>query len=323
MSSSLLYRSKARITLGLLAVGAAAAFLSPANITAALAQTSRDVMNRLEQLENEVETLGRAVYRGEAPPPGALSGDSTAADTEVRLQELETQISTLTGKLEEHEYQIKQLQDNLQRALSDIDLRLQEQQAAPNTLPQPETGGFNTINNAPPVLPSDMPDAPETSGYQWNSNDGAVPPPPAATTSGNLGTLTSSGTKASSPAVMYEAAFAALKQGDYASSEQQFKAFVEQYPQDALAGNAKYWLGETYYARGDYEQAARTFAEAYQQYPKTTKAPDNLLKLGLALAAMNKKSDACVALGQIERQYAAAAGPVLRRSKQEMDRLGC
>ena len=33
---------------------------------------------------------------------------------------------------------------------------------------------------------------------------------------------------------------------------------------DPLAGNAVYWLGETYYARRQFADAAVTFADGYQ-----------------------------------------------------------
>ena len=44
------------------------------------------------------------------------------------------------------------------------------------------------------------------------------------------------------------------------SAEQALAAFVQNHPEDGLAGNAQYWLGETFYVRGDFQTAARTFA---------------------------------------------------------------
>lgn len=314
------YVLKARFILGLLVC---AIFLLSLWGPEAIAQSSRDVMNRLERLENEIQTLGRAVYKGEPLPPGAFAADSkTAADTEVRLQELETQIRTLTGKVEEQSYEMRQMKERLDRALSDIELRLNERGAAPVSGAAGFSAGAAPLPTEPQTefepgaMPSDAASDPAMP-YQWSSSGGSAPD------GGQLGVISGGGPAASSPAVFYETAFAALKSGDYQKSEQLFQQFLRDYPKDALAGNAQYWLGETYYARGDYEAAARTFAESYQNHPKSTKAPDNLLKLGLSLASLGKNADACVALGQIELQYAATAGAVLRRSKQEMDRLGC
>ncbi len=94
-------------------------------------------------------------------------------------------------------------------------------------------------------------------------------------------------------------------------------------PKDPLAGNAKYWLGETFYVRQDYQQAAVTFAEAYQEYPNSGKAPDNLLKLGMSLSALGSSSDACGTFAELLKRYPKAAATILRRAKQEQRRLAC
>src|SRR5205823_13886042 len=54
----------------------------------------------------------------------------------------------------------------------------------------------------------------------------------------------------------YSHAFGLLRQADYPAAETALKAFVEQHPNDPMAGNAQYWLGETYYTRGRYAEAA-------------------------------------------------------------------
>ncbi|HSR73188.1 MAG TPA: tol-pal system protein YbgF, partial [Kiloniellales bacterium] len=91
------------------------------------------------------------------------------------------------------------------------------------------------------------------------------------------------------PEEQYKHAFSLLSQANYAEAERALSAFLAEHPDDPLAGNAKYWLGETCYVRQDYQRAAVTFAEAFQQYPESSKAPDNLLKLGMALSALGSK----------------------------------
>ena len=101
----------------------------------------------------------------------------------------------------------------------------------------------------------------------------------------------------------YNHAFGLMKQADYPAAEAAFKDFVEAHPNDPMAGNAQYWLGETYYARGKYMEAASAFAEGYKRYPKSAKAPDELLKLGMSLARANQKQNACVALAQLDQEF--------------------
>lgn len=304
---------KAWIILGLLVLCAS---------VPAAAQDSRDVKSRVSRLENEVRTLSRAIYKGEEPPPGAFSGGGgeESAALAVRLDQLETQIRTLTGRLEEQDHAIAELRSSMERMAGDVEARFNtgmggHAPAPPvyNTAPsysppggQQVSGGVTTYQDVPQP-------APDASGYQWSSKGG------------NEAYQASGGENVPNDAasMIYENAFSLLKGGQYEGAEQGFQSFLNQYPGHKLTGNAKYWLGETYYVRGQYDKATRTFAEAYQADPQGAKAPDNLLKLGKSLAGMGKKEDACVALAQIEKDYASTAGPVLARSKEEMKNFGC
>ena len=125
------------------------------------------------------------------------------------------------------------------------------------------------------------------------------------------------------PDESYDHAYTMLRERRYDEAEKAFKDFLDRYPGHNLAANAKYWLGETYYVRGDFEHAARVFAEGYQQYPKGPKGPDNLLKLGMSLAGLGKKNDACLTYSQLKKEYPSGSQPILLRAAQEKDRLGC
>ena len=121
----------------------------------------------------------------------------------------------------------------------------------------------------------------------------------------------------------YNHAFGLLKQADYPAAETALKSFVEQHPNDPMAGNAQYWLGETYYTRGRYAEAASAFAEGYKRYPKSSKAADELLKLGMALARTNQKQNACIALTQLDHDFPAPGAAIKERASTEKKRLGC
>jgi tol-pal system protein YbgF len=121
----------------------------------------------------------------------------------------------------------------------------------------------------------------------------------------------------------YNHAFGLLRQADYPAAEQSLRAFVQRYPNDPLAGNAQYWLGETYYVRGDFNNAAVTFAEGYKKYPQSGKGADSLLKLGMALGNLGQKNEACVTFVQLARDFPNASGNVKERAAREKQRLGC
>ncbi len=289
---------------------------------------SSELSDRLERLETDVRTLNRAVYsQGGTQGGGYSGGGGDAANAEVRAQQLEGELRTLTGQLEQQSYEIRQLKEQLERASGDMELRLQDlesgRRAAPaNTAPKyttkpPQT---NTTQTAPPQENIIL-DTRKPQNVQPSTGNAA------GKTGGRLGTITQDPYPSSGgpdhAAAAYENAFALLKGSNFDAAEKEFGTFLDQYPDHVLASNAKYWYGETFYVRGDYERSARIFAESYQQAPRGAKAQDNLLKLGMSLAGMGNKKDACVALRQLGKENPNAATPVMRRAKQESGRLGC
>lgn len=285
----------------------------------ALAQ--KDVNSRLSRIENEIQTLSRAVFRGEQPeqgiplPPGYDSGTTDAA---LRLQQIEMELQGITGKIEEQNFQIQQLQNRLDLIEAD--------RAAQAAIPPQPLGYQNDV-----TLPADGSTMPSPQADQGTAMPGAegegfltqgeesVPEP------GQLGTLRGpdTATAADDPAGLYETAFSLLRDKNYVQAEEIFQDFLTRYPDHDLSANARYWLGETFYVRGDFEHAARVFAEGYQKHPDGAKAPDNLLKLGMSLAGMGKKDDACLAYAQLRKDYPNGAMPVLARTESEMKKLSC
>ncbi len=155
---------------------------------------------------------------------------------------------------------------------------------------------------------------------------GAVPAtlPPSASELASTGTgRNPGGLPGGSATEQYNYAFGLLKQANYAGAEEALRAFLQRHPNDPMAGNAHYWLGETFYARAKYIEAATAFAEGYKRYPKGGKAPDELLKLGMALGHANQKQNACVALAQLDRDFPHPTAAIKERAKAEKKRLGC
>ena len=121
----------------------------------------------------------------------------------------------------------------------------------------------------------------------------------------------------------YDKAYAAMKKGDYKTAEAGFASFMKKYPKSDLVGNANYWLGETYYARGKFEQAVGIFADGFTKYKKNSKAPDNLLKLGLSMNKLGRKQDACTAFTSLSSEFPKAAQTLKNRAKAEAKKLSC
>jgi tol-pal system protein YbgF len=121
----------------------------------------------------------------------------------------------------------------------------------------------------------------------------------------------------------YQYAFALLRENRYDDAEKALRTFITENPEHQLTGNANYWLGETYYVRGDYKNAAITFAQGVKSYPQSGKAPDNMLKLGMALAAMGQVPDACTAFSEVGKRYPQASDTLKDRVVKERQKNSC
>ena len=163
-----------------------------------------------------------------------------------------------------------------------------------------------------PVAPPNIQAAP-TPGPVATARIGTAPDPTTEFTALPVG----------SPKEQYDYAFNILRQADYARAEKALRLFLDANATDDLAGNAQYWLGETYYVRGDFEQAAVEFLSGYQTYPSSSKGPDNLLKLGLSMARLGQTDGACTALTRLATEYPSANDTIQRRAQTERARLKC
>jgi tol-pal system protein YbgF len=321
--------------------------------TAPARSQDRLTLERLDRVERDLNMLQRQVYRG-APAP-MMSGDpGGGAGGEVRMDRLEQQMRELTGRVEEFVNQIEQLRQRVEQINGDVETRFGQTPStsgsyAAATPPPPRPPRSGGPGRQPPAEPPGSgplalaPPAPPAGGPAGS----LLPPDPGAPSSGPtpiFNTLTPPGSPPAQPDLagadvprpptermlpsgsageQYNYAFGLLKQADYPAAEAALKSFVEQHPRDPMAGNAQYWLGETYYTRGRYIEAASAFAEGYKRYPKGSKAPDELLKLGMSLARANQKQNACVALAQLDHDFPSAGAAIKDRASAEKKRLGC
>ncbi|HYH20860.1 MAG TPA: tol-pal system protein YbgF [Azospirillum sp.] len=273
---------------------------------AALAQDAGQ-FRRLERLEAGAAALGGRIEVAQADMPHSL-----AADFEVRLQRMERTLSELTGRYEEAVYQMNQLKDRLERINGDVDFRLQalEKGAGGGGL------GGGPVAQAPAAPAAKTPD-------KTPDKPAAPPAAPPTATAKPADTKVAALPPGASPEKQYEHAFELLSKADYDRSEKEFREFLTRNKSHTLAGNAQYWLGETYYVRNKFVEAASAFAEAIQKYPKGTKAPDSLLKLGMSLAQLKQNADACTAFGQLVTKFPDASTSVKRRAETERRKLNC
>ena len=264
------------------------------------------LVDRLERLERGLGLITRQLANAGVPESAHSAGEGDAeavARQEVRFSELEDQLRQLTGQIEKAYFALRQVGDRVELMVDDTDARLAaiERRLAetPASTPGPvaDAGGGSLSTMA------------IDSGSLSNEGHGV------------LGTIPAGGTDvaAAQPpedqpvADVYSQAIQLLSQTDYAAARAGFQAIIDAYPEDPLAGNAHFWIGEIYMKQGDQQSAAVAFARAYKGFPDGNKAADSLLKLGLAFAAMDKMREACAAYERLTRELGSAPGHITDR----------
>lgn len=295
----------------------------------AAAQDTTDLRNEMHRLRDDVADLQRQLaVRGRAgsssvSSPAPVGNETASSQLKVQLDQMDQEVRGMTGQMEQLTYQVNQVSTRLEKLIEDIEFRLTAL----------ERGGASPARGTAPLTRPQGSLAPASGSGQAQDIDAGVselPPPPAALATTLEGSRTPPpppGLAAASPQgsaeEQYAAAFGLLRSGDYASAAAGMEQFIKNNPNHELAGNAVYWLGETYYVRKDYARAATYFLDGFQKYPQSRKGPDNLLKLGMTLAALEHKAEACQALGQIAKKYPKAPEKITQRASSEHSRLSC
>lgn len=235
----------------------------------------------------------------------ALALGMGAAHAQSRVQSLTQEELTYRQRLEERiaglDRQMRSMTGLIERL--QFDLRQQEQRISAL-----ETE-LEAVRAGAPIGGGQTSAAPETNGNV----------PGAPDQGGAAGGVLPSG----EPQAEYDAAYGLLGRGKFAEGEAAFRQFLARHPNNKLAGNARYWIGESLYARQRYQDAATTFLDAWQQEQRGVKAPDNLLKLGLSLQQLDKKDEACASYGKLLSDYRGAAPRLLNAANRERRSLGC
>ncbi|ABS63738.1 Tol-Pal system YbgF [Parvibaculum lavamentivorans DS-1] len=275
----------------------------------AIAQSSdtdlRSIGNRLDRIEREISDIQRQSYGGGgtgAPTP--IGSGANAADLETRLTQLEDQVRMLTGRLEEASHRAEQATKELQTFKADVELRFQDlQDGGAASVGAATSGGEDKTTPASESTLGAQPSGQASGAGEAASAQSVLP----------------SGT----PQTQYDFAIDLMKRGQYPQARTAFLEFLQLHPKHELAGNAQYWLGETYYAENNYKQAGDAFLNGYTTYASSSKAPDSLLKLGMSLSALGNTDAACTVWGELGSRFPQASPSIVARAKLERQKAGC
>ncbi len=258
-----------------------------------------------------------------------------AQSSDPRVIQLEEQVRQLNGRIEELNFLLLQMQEQLRRMQEDNDFRFQElEDASGGGEPQrkSEVDGTKDSRLAESDQSVTLGELPRNLGQVVIAEDGSVsgatPEEPMDLLGRSNGSATDGTTVAALPTSgdpneLYSDAYEFILSGDYATAEAGFRQHVENFPDDERSADAHYWLGEAILAQQRPAEAAEVFLAANRSYPDARKAPDMLLKLGMSLAALGQRDIACATFREVGVRYPGTSGVLKGRVQQEQAIAGC
>ncbi|NVJ59900.1 MAG: tol-pal system protein YbgF [Gammaproteobacteria bacterium] len=222
---------------------------------------------RLARLEQVAETRGKL-----------------QADMMFQLNQIQEDIQRLSGLIEEHQYQLKQLQERQRDLYSDIERRLTK-------LQQSSAGSAATGATIP-----------STSGSASNTQ---------AQPSTNIAL-------ADDVHTAYQKIFAKVRERQYDEAISDYQLFLKTFPNSQYEANVHYWLGQIYYIKGELEQALNAYQQVVNRFPDSSRAADALFKTGKVLLQQNNVAEAKKVFNQVVEQF---DGTSAQLAKAELDKL--
>ncbi|HKR65693.1 MAG TPA: tol-pal system protein YbgF [Thermoanaerobaculia bacterium] len=205
----------------------------------------------------------------------------------AKVSDIEERIQTTTGAIEQSNYRMDSVTQQLAQIRKDIDDV------------KSRVTAMETAQAAAPATPATTPGAP--SGSQVT-----VPATPAASTA--------------DPTDVYQAAYRDYQRGNYDLAIEGFREFLDINQVPDLADNASYWIGESLFSQKKYREAIEEFDRVVTKYPKSDKVPGALLKKGYAYISIGEKAQGVVQLQYVLHEHPKS--PEAALAKQKLKQLG-
>ena len=256
-----------------------------------------DILNKLERLENNVSDIQKGKF--DSLDKSLSSG--YISRNEKRIDQIETNLRQNFGTLEEIQNQINLISEKLDLINKDFQSRVLKLEKNFESLEKNEKARNNVEKSE------------NFSGFLEKKKE-----------NNKKQIVTNRQKKLSEEEIKkkYENAIKLLWASKFEDAEIELVDLKSYNPED-LMPNIQYWLGEVHYAQKKFEKAILEFGEGLKKYPDSIKGPDNMLKLGLSFANLEKKNEACNVFYELEVKYESAPKNVLERANSERVKLDC
>ena len=289
-------------------------------------EETESILQQLQILQKDIKTLEKAVYSQPGTgtsSSGEISNNSGGVLTQhlLKLSDLEEQFKILTNNFEEINFKLDKLSNRITKVQTDNQMRFQDLEKLRSATVSsgikklPGSGEAQDLGTAFAITKPEVDSVEQVQKTQSVESAGTVIAETAQRTEKILPEV--------SPEEQYKFAISFLKVGDYETAEFALREFVDVNPKHDLAGNAQYWYGETFRVRQLYQDAATAYLDGYQKYPNSSKAPVNLLKLGVMLVQIGEKIQGCAMILGVKDQYPKANQSVIQKAEYEKKKFSC
>tara|TARA_B100000795_G_scaffold216610_1_gene170531 strand:+ start:21 stop:989 length:969 start_codon:yes stop_codon:yes gene_type:complete len=286
------------------------------------------VIAQIQSLNQDIKTLEKAVYKTAEVTSASGSISANGLNEEIltrhllKLNEIEDEFRKLTNRFEEVSFKLDNLSSRVTKIQSDSQLRFSDLESSEINKK------VKTQNKKKAKLPGtekaqDFGVAPAYSLDPEEKTQVTQSIEAKATVFSEERIAETSLLPNKPPKEQYDFAVSFMKVGDYETAELALREFIDKNKTHKLAGNAQYWYGETFRIRQLYSDAATAYLDGYQNYPKSSKASENLLKLGSTMVQLGEKEQGCKMIRGLKKQYPKASQSVLQKAQYEQKRFKC
>ena len=212
-------------------------------------------------------------------------------------QKLNAQSEATGGKLDTVSGQVQSLNDSfdeLKSRIAKLDKQLQDVQSQMQSI-QVQAPATSAPAGAQPQQPGQPADG--------STQPGAAPPAQAPAP------------QAPPLQDSYQSALRDYNAAHYDVASSEFNDVLQYYPNDPLAGNAQFYLGEIAYRQQKYKDAIKAYNGVLENFSGSPKAPAAQLRKGLALLQLGQRDSGTHELRSLIQRYPQTPEALQARSK--------
>jgi len=254
--------------------------------------TSRDVQTldrEIDKVYSELNGLRRE-NNSLKERMSALSAENQKLKTDllVRVDNLQSEVRTLSTSVEEYKDYLKRPSKEIGQVKADVEGRLKSLEEGRRNLEEKNKAQEERMRETEARLKAMDEKAKETESEKPRSTQEISSKPK----------WTSAGMKN-----LYKDAYETFQKGDLEGARKKFDAFLKQYPNTELSGNAQFWIGEIYYRKKDFEKAILEYEKVMAKYSGADAVPAALYKQALAFSELGDRTNAKSLLKRLIEQY--------------------